>query len=186
MMSAVESEIRQPSTVAWPQFAASNPELAAFGATRPTASPAYLATIRPDGSPRVHPISPIVGPAGLFAFMESTSPKAADLRARAEFALHRGVPDNAGTGGEFYVSGRGFGVDDLSTRAEASVAASYSPEARYIHFELRLSEAGVGPSLADVTEVKPPSASDLGLLLDIGCRSEIEGRRRPSQVPRPT
>ena len=85
MRSAVESEIRQPATVAWPQFAASNPELAAFGATRLVSSPAYLATIRPDGSPRVHPVSPIVAPSGLFLFMEPTSPKAADLRDRAEF-----------------------------------------------------------------------------------------------------
>jgi hypothetical protein len=141
MMSAVESEIRQPSTLAWPQFAASNPDLAAFGAARLVASPAYLATIRADGSPRVHPVSPVVSPSGLYLFMEPTSPKAADLRDRARFALHSGVPDNAGTGGEFHVSGHGLLIADLSTRAAASAAASYSPEARYILFELRLSEA---------------------------------------------
>jgi hypothetical protein len=31
---------------------------------------------------------------------EPTSPKGADLRERGWFALHNGVPDNAGTGGE--------------------------------------------------------------------------------------
>ena len=51
------------------------------------------------------------------------------------------MPDNAGTGGEFHVGGLGFLVDDVSIRAVASAAASYSPEARYILFELRLGEA---------------------------------------------
>lgn len=141
MMSAVESEVRHPSTVAWPEFASGNPDLATFGAARLTASPGYLATIRSDGSPRVHPVSPVISPSGLYVFMEPTSPKAADLRDRARFALHSGVPDNAGTGGEFHVSGRGVLVEDLSIRAAASAAASYSPAPRYILFELRLSEA---------------------------------------------
>jgi len=130
----------QPSTT-WPQFAVANPDLAAFGAARLTAKPAYLATIRVNGSPRVHPVTPIVGPTGLFLFMEPASPKAGDLRERERFALHSGVPDNAGTGGEFSVSGVGRLVDDAETRNAASSAASYPPAERYILFELRLTEA---------------------------------------------
>ena len=114
----------------WPQFAASNPDLAAFGAARLEATPAYLGTIRADGSPQVHPISPIIAPTGLYVFMEPTSPKAADLRDRARFALHNGVPDNAGSGGEFYLGGSGRLVDDVATRAAANAAASYPTEER--------------------------------------------------------
>jgi hypothetical protein len=125
----------------WAQFASSNPDLAGFGAARLTRAPAYLATIRDDGSPRVHPVSPIVAPSGLYVFMEPTSPKAADLRERSLFALHCGVPDDAGTGGEFHVRGCGRLVDQAAIRAEASAAASYSPAARYILFELQLSAA---------------------------------------------
>jgi hypothetical protein len=129
-----------PSTT-WAEFAASNPELAAFGAARLIAGPAYLATIRVDGSPRVHPVSPIVTPSGLYVFMEPTSPKGADLRERSRFALHCGVADNAGSGGEFHVSGTGRLVDDVTLRAEVIAAASYSPEDRYILFELQVSSA---------------------------------------------
>jgi hypothetical protein len=125
----------------WAELALSNPELAAFGAARLTSGPAYLATIRADGSPRVHPVSPIVAASGLYVFMEPTSPKGKDLRERSRFALHSGVPDNAGSGGEFYVSGTGRLVDDAAIRAEVIAAASYSPEDRYILFELQPSEA---------------------------------------------
>ena len=127
--------------VAWPEFAASTPDLASFGAARLTASPAYLATIRANGSPRVHPVSPIFAPSGLYVFMEPTSPKAADLRDRAHFALHNGVPDKAGSGGEFHVTGHGRLVDAITTRAEVSAAASYTPAERYVLFELLLIEA---------------------------------------------
>src|SRR2546425_1257887 len=114
------SGVRQPPMVAWPQFAASEPDLASFGAARFAASPAYLATIRADGSPRVHPVSPIIAPSGLYVFMEPTSPKAADMRDRARFALHNGVPDKAGSGGEFHVTGCGRLMVDVTTRAEVS------------------------------------------------------------------
>jgi hypothetical protein len=77
----------------------------------------------------------------LFLFMEPTSPKGHDLRERRSFALHNGVLDTAGTGGEFAVSGRAAFVTDLDTRAAAVGAASYAPDNRYILFELLVSAA---------------------------------------------
>jgi len=56
---------------------------------------AYLGTTRTDGSPRVHPVSPFIGAGCLFVYMEPTSPKAADLRRDARYALHCGVEDEA-------------------------------------------------------------------------------------------
>jgi hypothetical protein len=125
----------------WGEFASAEPDLAAFGAGRLSVPPAYLATIRKDGSPRVHPVTPILTPDALFLFMESTSPKGRDLRERGWFAMHNGVPDTEGTGGEFSIAGRGFAVDDPAVRAIAAQAASYSPSDRYVLFELRLTEA---------------------------------------------
>jgi hypothetical protein len=117
--------MRVPS---WGEFEADAPALAAFGAERLTAAAAYLATVRRAGTPRVHPVAPIIGGGRLFLFMEPTSPKVHDLRERGSYALHSGVPDNAGTGGEFLVTGRGTFVDDAELRTVASEAATYQPE----------------------------------------------------------
>jgi hypothetical protein len=127
--------------VSWGEFADSEPELARFGADRLTAAPAYLGTLRKLGAPRVHPVTPIFTATGLFLFMEPTSPKGRDLKQRGWFALHNGVPDNAGTGGEFYLSGRGISVDDPDIWSQVADSASYAPADRYILFELHLSEA---------------------------------------------
>src|SRR5262249_15021588 len=124
----------------WGEFAASEPDLAAFVAARLRAAPCYLATVRADGTPRVHPVTPIVTGDGLYLFMEPTSPKGADLRERGWFALHNGVPDNAGTGGEASVRGTGRPVDDADARARAAVAASYDPADSYVLFELHPTE----------------------------------------------
>ena len=124
----------------WGDFEAQAPDLAAFGARRLTAALAYLATLRRVGTPRVHPISPIIGNGRLFVFMEPTSPKGGDLRERHWYALHNGVPDTFGTGGELLVSGQAMLIDDPDLRTIASGAAGYQPEERYILFELDVNE----------------------------------------------
>jgi len=48
---------------------------------------AFLATIRPDGGPRVHPVCPVISPAGLHLLI-STGPKRQDLRRDGRYALH--------------------------------------------------------------------------------------------------
>jgi tRNA-Thr(GGU) m(6)t(6)A37 methyltransferase TsaA len=127
--------------VTWGDFAAAAPALAQFGADRLLSPPAYLATVRAGGAPRVHPVTPIIGDGRLFLFMEPTSPKGRDLRERPMFALHNGVPDTAGSGGEFAVNGRAASVTDPDRRAAAARAASYAPADRYILFELLVSAA---------------------------------------------
>ena len=126
---------------AWSEFAAVQPQLASFGAALLARPPSYLATVRNDGTPRVHPVTPIVSQDGLFVFMESTSPKGRDLLERGHYAMHNGVPDTDGTGGEFSVSGIGRRVDDYAIRAMAEQAASYDPAEAYILFELLVHEA---------------------------------------------
>ena len=135
------SSTGSPSTISWGEFAEREPDLARFGAGRLTAAPAYLATVRRSGAPRVHPVTPIFTAVGLFLFMEPTSPKARDLRERGWFALHNGVPDNAGSGGEFKVEGRGLAVDDPEMWSQVAGSASYAPLDHYILFEFQLSEA---------------------------------------------
>jgi hypothetical protein len=129
------------AVASWGDFEAQAPSLAAFGAQRLTAAPAYVATLRRTGAPRLHPVAAIIGGGGLFLFMEPTSPKGSDLRQRGRYTLHNGVPDTYGSGGEFYVSGQASLVDDPDRRAVARAAAMYQPEDRYILFELGLDEA---------------------------------------------
>jgi len=124
----------------WGAFVTAEPQLAAFVADRLRAAPAYLATVQASGAPRVHPVTPILTRDGLYLFMEPTSPKGADLRERGSFALHSGVPDNAGTGGEAWVRGTGHLIDDAAVRQTVIGASSYAPEDRYVLFELRPTE----------------------------------------------
>ena len=126
----------------WGEFAEASPELAAFGAERfESTHVAYLATKRKDGWPRVHPVSPIIGQDHLFLFMEPTSPKGQDLLRDGRYALHSSVSDSSGTSGEFSVSGKAVLADHPTIRAIATEAASYTPEDRYILFELTVQSA---------------------------------------------
>jgi hypothetical protein len=62
------------------------------GTARPTGQDtfviAYLATIRRDGAPRLHPFCPIVADGRLFAAIPRASPKGWDLRRDARCAIH--------------------------------------------------------------------------------------------------
>lgn len=125
----------------WNDFQTQAPDLAVFGAERLIAAPAYLATLRDGGAPRVHPIAPIIGGGRLLVFMEPTSPKGRDLRERGWYALHNGVSDTFGSGGEFFVRGKATLLDDPQLRSLAAEAAMYQPEDRYILFEFGVNEA---------------------------------------------
>jgi hypothetical protein len=116
-------------------------ELAAFGLKRFEIGVAYLATVRQDGSPRVHPVTPIIGQGNLFLFMEPTSPKGHDLRRDGRYALHSAVNDSNGTGGEFIITGSAKFIEDPAKRSLASQLASYTPEDRYVLFELSIESA---------------------------------------------
>lgn len=119
----------------WNEFARQAPELAAFGEARFHSEVAYLGTLRADGGPRVHPVTPILGEQ-LYLFMEPTSPKGKDLQRDSRYTLHCSVEDSNGGEGEFYVRGRAILVDDPLTRAQAAQASPYEPQDRYILFML--------------------------------------------------
>lgn len=125
----------------WKDMAAANPELAGFGEHRFASQVAYLATVRPDGGPRVHPVTPILADGRLFIFMEPTSPKGKDLRRDARYAMHSSVGGPDGEGGEFFITGKARPVEDGETRLLATSAASYEPAERYVLFELSLETA---------------------------------------------
>jgi hypothetical protein len=117
----------------WKEFAQQAPELAEFGKARFQSQVAYLGTLRADGGPRVHPVTPIVGEQ-LFLFMEPTSPKGKDLLRDPRYTLHCSVEDSSGGNGEFYVRGKAMLSNDPAIRAQAIAASPYNPQDRYIVF----------------------------------------------------
>ena len=133
-----------PSMINWSQFVAATPELAAFGKRRLESRIAYLATIRRDGSPRVHPVSPFIASDHMFVYMEPASPKVFDLRRDPRYAMHCGVEDNAGGLGEFFIKGEAeeVGIPEIRVKAfEQAELLGYNPQERYVLFALRIDEA---------------------------------------------
>lgn len=124
----------------WRDFALAAPELAAFGETRLNSGPAYLATVRADGMPRVHPVTPIIGEGRLLLFMEPTSPKGHDLQRGSGYALHCGVSSNDGGEGEFWLVGHALFSDDPALR-ELATKHGYQPQEHYILCELMVESA---------------------------------------------
>ena len=127
--------------MSWKELAGGLPDMAEFGERRFASEVAYLATVKKDGAPRVHPVTQIVGDGRLFLFMEPTSPKGHDLRRDGRYALHCSVADSDGGQGEFLLTGMAKLVEDAGTRSVAVRHASYEPADRYILFELDIDTA---------------------------------------------
>jgi hypothetical protein len=130
----------------WASFAAQEPELARNGrrllmlnleGDAATAGLAYLATVRRDGGPRIHPISPVLHAGRLYTFVLHVSPKQADLRRRGHYALHSyPYPLSQEFGpDEFLVAGRATLVDDPAIHDTVASACGDPPESGLV-FEL--------------------------------------------------
>lgn len=127
----------------WSDFAAASPRLAAdikamfhqygrgFG---------YLATVRRDGGPRVHPVSPVIDDEGLFCFVMD-SPKRRDLERDGRYALHTFPAEHSDD--EAYVSGRARPVVDPSRRERLARAQRAEPGLDWRLFELDIEVAMV-------------------------------------------
>ena len=104
----------------WAEFAAAEPALAGAGEELFRAfTLGYLATVRPDGSPRVHPVTVTLHAGGLYISTVRGTRKAYDLRRDGRFALHAfpRLPDASGwQDDEFMVGGRAEEVVDQAER----------------------------------------------------------------------
>lgn len=91
--------------VSWGEFAERDPRLASHVAERITGRLCYLATIRSDGHPRVHPVGLNIRGTQLIVPMSPTSPKGKDLRRSGRYSAHCAVDDNNGGQGEVLLTG---------------------------------------------------------------------------------
>ena len=156
----------------WGEFESAAPGLAAVarmlwpgitalhqGSPKPAGVPwfpvAFLATTRPDGSPRLHPFCPVLASGRLFAAIPWTSPKGHDLRRDPRCAIHAlpGPDDD-----ELAIRARAREVgQDLAVRAAVIAVATPS---------------GVGGMIATVSDDPifefDISRVDVATWLDIG------------------
>jgi hypothetical protein len=124
-MSPGRASIEGMTVVSWGEFAAARPDLAGPGRDllyQFGVGLAFLSTVRPDGGPRLHPISPLVIGERLVAHI-IPSPKRGDLDRDGRFALHS-FPAAAGEDA-FYLTGRAerMADDGLLRAAEAQFLA---------------------------------------------------------------
>jgi hypothetical protein len=121
--------------VRWSEFEGLEPELAEAGRrlfTQYGVGLAFLATIRPDGGPRLHPMCPMLVHGGLFAFIVP-GPKHRDLLRDGRYAMHAFTPEDVDD--EFAVVGTAARVEDLAVR-EQLVAGYHTPvEDSWVAFE---------------------------------------------------
>jgi hypothetical protein len=129
----------------WSEFALAAPRLAA--AVRGLLHQygpglGYLATVRADGGPRVHPVSPVLFDGGLYCFLIA-SPKRSDLERDGRYALHSFPAETSDD--EAYVAGRAIRVTerDLIKRLAAEMRARPGVDWRLYEFTIEVAMAVV-------------------------------------------
>jgi uncharacterized pyridoxamine 5'-phosphate oxidase family protein len=126
--------------MSWNEFEEQAFRLASLGFKKLNRKVAYLATLKKDGSPRLHPVTPFIGNGMLFIFTEPSSPKIKDLRRDGRYALHCSVDRKAGEPlTEFLVTGVARIVNDELIRAKAvNIASSPVLTNDYVLFEFHV------------------------------------------------
>ena len=99
----------------------------------------FLATVRADGGPRVHPICPVLTESGLFG-MIIPGPKLDDLRRDPRYALHTETVPPPNQDDAFYVTGRALEVADPVAweRIALQMLAERSTDERWPEFETQV------------------------------------------------
>lgn len=129
----------------WRDFEAAAPDLAAAGLgllTQFGPGLAFLATVRPDGGPRLHPFCPVAVDGALWAFVIGSSPKCADLHREPRCAVHSFLGES--TDDEFLIRARARAVpevgDELRARIQGATSANVGAEGESL-FELLVERA---------------------------------------------
>ncbi|WP_326550588.1 pyridoxamine 5'-phosphate oxidase family protein [Micromonospora sp. NBC_01813] len=125
----------------WSEFAADEPRLAtAIRLLMQQYGPGlgYLATVRADGGPRIHPVSPVITDHGLYCFIID-SPKRRDLERDGRYALHSFPPEESDD--EAYLAGRAHPVTDVDKVAQLADDLRAVPHVDWRLFEFTVDVA---------------------------------------------
>lgn len=117
------------------------PDLAPYSTRRLVGSVACLATIRPDGNPRIHPLVPHYGDGHLFVYVDPSSSICHDLHCDGRYALHCSVEDRRDGDGELGIRDGATPAGHPTMRAFLLGAAreeNFEPQERCVVFELTI------------------------------------------------
>jgi hypothetical protein len=128
--------------VTWEDLRATRPDLAAAGLRLLYSHDiglGFLATIRADGGPRVHPICPILTESALFG-MIIPGPKLDDLRRDPRYALHGETFPPPDQDDAFYVTGTALELSDPAVWEQVAIQmlAERSMTERWPGFEAQV------------------------------------------------
>ncbi len=121
----------------WKEVAQAQPDLAKKGEGlifQYGVGLAFLATLRPDGAPRLHPVCPVLSNSRLYVFVMPSSPKLRDLTRDGRFAL-QSFPQPKPDSDEFYISGTARLVTDTTISAAALADAKHHLSPGEVPFE---------------------------------------------------
>ena len=124
--------------VTWKEFAITEPTLADAGRSllnQFDVGLAFLATVRKDGAPRLHPVCPVLSDDHLYVLITPTSPKRYDLARDGRYALQTFPQPKPGSE-EFCLTGKAQLVEDQATRSRVLRDAKHMADESEILFEL--------------------------------------------------
>jgi hypothetical protein len=129
--------------VTWKEFEQVDPALAEAGSNQLfqfEVGLAFLATVRSDGSPRLHPVCPVLSASRLYILVLPDSPKRWDLQRDGRYAL-QAFPQPRPDSDEFYLTGIAQLVDDVEKKSAVLTDAKHHASADEILFELLIERA---------------------------------------------
>ena len=129
--------------VSWYEFTQSAPALAQIGEElifQYGVGLAFLATVRGDGGPRLHPVCPVLSQARLYVLILPDSPKRQDLERDGRYAM-QAFPQPKPDSDEFYLTGSARRIDDAEIYAQVFADAQHKASLDEILFELEVGRA---------------------------------------------
>ena len=129
--------------VTWKQFANSDPILAKVGEKllfQFGVGLAFLATVRKDGAPRLHPVCPVLSTERLYVFITPESPKKWDLLRDGRYSL-QSFPEARKDSDEFYLSGKAEAVESPEIVESVLDDAKHMANREEVLFELLIERA---------------------------------------------
>ena len=102
---------------------------------------AFLATLRKDGAPRLHPVSQVFYKDHLYVLIPPTSPKCADLKRDGRYGLQAYPSPNNIENEEFYLAGRAVWIQDIFIRHALITGTMVQVDESEVLFELLLDRA---------------------------------------------